>query len=205
MQLNKEKLFIGLLLNDAYINWLNKFKEIDTDSYWETEMNSNDIIMLELLEYLFSEVRYNYIRCYPGHNYECFCLKYVNDYYVLKSDGKWFSCKHYDKPLYLNINEDAYRNIKLFESDKEFPTLEYELIKERHKNFYFNLNQEEKINITKAFETLGIKNCANCTNENCNRQNYGQIVISDNGKLEGSNCHFWYNENLIDKAKVFKK
>ena len=236
--------FKKLFFNDKYVGWLNNFmiKEKEIDNIYfacttEKELNEIDIEMLEYLKLLYFELKLYYIKNISidlEDNLQVFCMKYKNNYYMLKYDGDCcYSCTVYDGPLYMTPGETRhYYPNKCFDWLQEFPYVEYEDLKRQ-----YNIEQKAKVsdiettnlqiliskilnkpsefykeicnNLTPEernflIKNLENKNCLNCTNGRCRIETSEKIGLEENGKPQGSECIGWFNKELIGKSKVLR-
>lgn len=115
-----KNIFNNLLINDMYIKWLNNYmkinNDIDTLHFINDKLDSSDVLMIKLLENLYEELN---IYC-PNNRLNCYYLKYKDNYYMIKYDGKCYYCKRYSENIFIEGKNIGYYMFITF------PIVEYE-------------------------------------------------------------------------------
>lgn len=225
MEKSKIEKFREMLLDDSYINWLsnymNKNKEID-DIYYPKKngLNETNKKMIGYLGYLFSELRFYYMKNNGINPYKSVFNLYYNDkFFSIIDNGEGYTCKVFNNGLsfyyknrdYFLKNEDmyiCYNDLKEQYMDINFSNLEDLIIKvlDKPREFYEKicneLTTEERLYIINKLKN---KDCTTCINGSCNVETYEKDGLNEYGKAQGYNCVGWYNDYLIGKSKVLKK
>ena len=232
---NKET-FINLLINNTYLTWLSNFMERkksidDLNFIHKYEISDEDIIMIEYLKYLYDElcslqninakVLYDELyNCSKNKDLPFICLKYQNLYYVISHSKECYSCKHYDKPVYLSSDRTSYTQIPLTDEIIELPYIEYEELLAQYslktKAEVLNINIISLDDLLKKIfaspDELYKKICdalddeerqfiiKNIQNKSCTNCEKLECPKKDNNIP----CQNWINKEKIGKIKILK-
>lgn len=198
-------------------NFIENKKSFNNTSFLSNQkINEFDKEMINYLDCLYYELQLFFSKKnITDLNY--LCLKIENNYLVLNRYKNYFSCCVHNTPLYIDKYKKWYSTTKDLNYLEQLPFIDYKDLKieydleeianinniritnietiinkimDNPQKFYIdiynNLTPEEKLFI---IENLENKNCLNCENNNCEKNNL---------------CNNWENRVITGKSKILR-